>query len=114
MFRYLRGAALGEYAWFSVNRGPTTHAVAQKQQNAFGLYDTHGNAWEWVQDIWRGDYKGASGDGTAWVIGGDQARRVLRGGAWGSIPRVLRSANRDRYAPDFRYVDTGMRIARTN
>ena len=82
--------------------------------NAFGLYDMHGNVWEWVQDVWHENYQGAPSDGSAWLTGGDQARRVLRGGAWNISPGYLRSAYRGHIAPDFRDDNTGMRIARTN
>ncbi len=105
---------LGDYAWYSRNSGSTTHFVAQKRPNAFGLYDMHGNVWEWVLDVPHDNYHGAPNDGSAWINGGDQARRVLRGGAWGSNPRGLRSADRIRSAPDDRISFTGMRIARTN
>ena len=104
---------LGAHAWFSANSGTNTHPVAQKRPNAFGLYDMHGNAWEWVQDNWHGNYQGAPADGSAWVKGGDQARRVLRGGAWFIDPRFLRSGYRNHLAPDFSNNLAGMRIART-
>ena len=81
--------------------------------NAFGLYDMHGNAFEWVQDVYHENYQGAPADGSAWVSGGEQARRVLRGGAWNSFPRGLRSAIRNHDAPDDRGNFTGLRIART-
>jgi formylglycine-generating enzyme required for sulfatase activity len=101
------GLASGKDRW--VNTSP----VGQFAPNAFGLYDMHGNVWEWVQDVWHGDYRGAPSDGTAWLAGGEQARRVLRGGSWYFIPQVLRSAYRYGYSPDFRDNDTGFRIART-
>ena len=82
--------------------------------NAFGLYDMHGNAWEWVQDVGHVNYQGAPGDGSAWVNGGDQAQRVRRGSAWNGGPSYLRSSSRNLSAPDYRSVVTGMRIARTN
>ena len=104
---------LTDYAWYSANSASKIHPVAQKKPNAFGLYDMHGNAWEWVQDDWHQNYQGAPADGSAWVSGGDQARRVLRGGAWYDVPRNLRSANRDLGAPDDRYDFSGLRIART-
>jgi formylglycine-generating enzyme required for sulfatase activity len=50
--------------------------------NAFGLHDMHGNVWECVQDVWHDSYAGAPSDGSAWMSGGDQSRRVLRGGSW--------------------------------
>ena len=81
--------------------------------NAFGLNDLHGNALEWVQDVWHDNYAGAPSDGSAWMSGGDQSRRVLRGGSWGSSPQYLRSAVRYWGAPGNRYDGAGFRIART-
>ena len=61
--------------------------------NAFGLYDMHGNVWEWTQDCWNDSYKGAPDNGRAWESG-DCGRRVLRGGSWYDIPTRVRSAYR--------------------
>ena len=82
--------------------------------NGFGLHHMHGNVWEWVQDVWHDNYQGEPPkDGSAWTVGGDQARRVLRGGSWGSTPQILRSAIRGRNSPaDLDFI-TGVRIART-
>ena len=91
-----------------------TSPAGSFRANAFGLYDMHGNAWEWVQDVWHENYQGVPSDGSPWVNGGDQARRVLRGGAWDYFPWNLRSAYRVLNAPDYRGSSTGMRIARTN
>ena len=104
---------LGDSAWFAKNSGLKTHAVAQMRPNDFGVFDMHGNVWEWVQDVWHENYRGAPSDGSAWVNGGDQARRLLRGGAWVSGPGFQRSASRDRDAPGIRSNGAGMRIART-
>jgi formylglycine-generating enzyme required for sulfatase activity len=90
-----------------------TVPVGRYGANAFGLHDMHGNVWELVQDVWHDNYSGAPIDDTAWVIGGDQSRRVLRGGSWLSTPRDLRSANRDWCTPGNRNDFTGFRIART-
>jgi formylglycine-generating enzyme required for sulfatase activity len=83
--------------------------------NAFGLYHTAGNVWEWVEDCWHNNYKGASrpDDGKAWLEsdGGDCARRVLRGGSWDNEPRTLRSANRDRNYPGNWLNGRGFRLA---
>jgi formylglycine-generating enzyme required for sulfatase activity len=87
--------------------------VGQFPANAFGLHDMHGNLWEWVQDVWHDNYAGAPSDGSAWMSGGDPARRVLRGGSWSIAPQFLRSAYRNRNAPDGRNFITGFRIART-
>ncbi len=79
--------------------------------NAFGLYQVHGNVWEWVEDCWNDNYEGAPADGSAWT-GEECSRRVLRGGSWGIGPKVLRSASRSSYFPTLRDVYTGFRVAR--
>lgn len=57
-------------------------AVGSFPPNAFGLYDMHGNVWEWCADIWHEDYNGAPTDGSAWLTNGDQSYCVQRGGSW--------------------------------
>ena len=103
---------LGDYAWFSANSQGKTQRVAQKRPNAFGLFDMHGNVWEWVQDCWHGDYSGAPTDGSAWTTGCSSSSRVLRGGFWGNDPAGLRSALRGWDAPASG-VNNGLRLART-
>ena len=102
---------LNNYAWHSANSGGKTHPVGQKLPNDFGLYDMHGNVWEWVTDTYHRNYKGAPKDGSAWVSGGSD--RVLRGGGWGSGPRDVRSANRYGDVPADRSGYFGFRVART-
>ena len=63
------------------DNGDRTHAVGAKQANAFGLYDMHGNVWEWCEDWHHENYNGAPTDGSAWLSGGEQKFRVLRGGS---------------------------------
>ena len=92
-------------------RGRTT-PVGTFAPNAFGLYDVHGNVWEWVEDCWHDDYRGAPSDGTAWTRGGNCGRRVLRGGSWSDTPRHIRSANRDWDYPGLR-GGVGFRVSRT-
>ncbi|MDE5087747.1 MAG: formylglycine-generating enzyme family protein, partial [Trichodesmium sp. St16_bin2-tuft] len=62
--------------------------------NAFGLYDMHGNVWEWCQDVWHSSYDGAPDDGSAWVNGGNSKYRVVRGASWYDVPWWCRSAIR--------------------
>jgi len=80
--------------------------------NTFGLYDVHGNVWEWVQDCWNRDHTEALPDGQARTTG-DCSRRILRGGSWIFSPRIARSANRNGYAADYRYPHVGFRVVRT-
>jgi serine/threonine-protein kinase len=89
-----------------------TLPVASFAPNAFGLYDTHGNAYEWVQDCWNPDYNGAPTDGSAWMTG-DCGRAVLRGGSWVNFGQFLRSALRSRSDRDFRLDFSGFRVARS-
>jgi formylglycine-generating enzyme required for sulfatase activity len=84
---------LDEMAWYGKNSGEKTHPVGKKLPNAYGLYDMHGNVWEWCEDIWHGDYKAAPIDG-AWLSGGDSSLRIQRGGCWADSETSCRSANR--------------------
>jgi formylglycine-generating enzyme required for sulfatase activity len=84
--------------------------------NPWGLYQVHGNVWEWCEDGWHDSYAGKPEalkiNGGAWTTEGGGAR-VLRGGSWVSSPNGLRSAYRNRNSPDFRYFNFGFRVART-
>jgi formylglycine-generating enzyme required for sulfatase activity len=95
----------------------TSSPVGSFKANAFGLYDMHGNVDEWVEDIWHDSYKGAPIDGTAWLQGGEERgfrpSRVVRGGSWNGIPRILRAASRGRVSADNRLNYIGFRLART-
>ena len=104
---------LGEYAWYYNNAGSTTHPVGEKKPNQFGLYDMHGNVWEWCQDHWHNNYKGAPDDGSAWVKDGKAALRVIRGGGWFNNAVSCRSANRNGHEPGARPDYLGFRLSRT-
>jgi len=90
-----------------------TAPVGSFEANAFGLYDMHGNVSEWVEDTWHSNYGGAPLDGSAWVEGGHQGLRVVRGGSWNDDPQYLRAASRLRNSTDFRSDSLGFRLART-
>jgi formylglycine-generating enzyme required for sulfatase activity len=80
--------------------------------NPWGLYQVHGNSYDWVEDCYHDSYNGAPFDGSAWTSGNCNAR-VVRGGAWSSAPWVLRSAFRSKFPSDFRSSNHGFRLART-
>lgn len=101
---------LGEYAWYANNSDGTPHPVGQKKPNAWGLYDMHGNVWEWCND-WFGSYVGISQvdpEGPATGSG-----RVLRGGSWPNSPQYCRPALRGSAEPTFRNDNLGFRLVMT-
>lgn len=100
---------LGEYAWYSENSEDKTHPVGQKRANAWGLYDLHGNVWEWVWD-WYGPYtKEPQHNPTGPEEG---SIRVIRGGSWYNVAGSCRSAIRYRIDPGIRDGHLGFRLAR--
>ena len=82
------------------------------QPNPWGLYQVHGNVWEWTEDCWHPNYTGAPPDGTAWTTG-DCRRRISRGGHWGGPPRYLRATLRGSGTSDERVNVYGFRVAST-
>ncbi len=101
-----RDGAKGEYR-------ERTVPVDTFEPNPWGLYNAHGNVWEWCDDTWHGTYDGAPLDGGAWVEGGNASIRVVRGGSWRYYPRSLRAACRGKYASAVRGNSLGFRVART-
>jgi formylglycine-generating enzyme required for sulfatase activity len=99
-------AGLGESSWYKANSQSKTHPVGQKQANTLGLFDMHGNVWEWCGDVY--EYYRSPPPGIA-PLGVD---RVKRGGSLYDEPRYLRAASRSRNAPDNRSSTLGFRAAR--
>ena len=93
-----------------IYRKETTIVGSFDVANSFGLYDMHGNVWEWCADHWHDNYEGAPTDGRAWVYDNDNQLRLLRGGSWLGIPANCRSAYRDWYYPDNDDYDLGFRV----
>ena len=101
------GGAKGEYLHKTV-------PVDSFEANPWGLYQVHGNVYDWTEDCWHDSYQSAPTDGSAWTTAcTDASRRVVRGGSWGSLPQDLRSASRYRVTTGFRNNDLGFRLART-
>ncbi len=99
---------LGEYAWYDKNSGSKTHPVGEKKPNAWGLYDMHGNVWEWCQDWSDAGYyaKSPTDDPTGPTGGSD---RVFRGGSWNLPAWLCRSAYR--LEPGLRIRILGFRVS---
>jgi formylglycine-generating enzyme required for sulfatase activity len=100
-------ADLDRAGWYSENANGTTHPVAQKEPNEFGLYDMHGNVREWCQ-VWKGDYPNRDVIDPYGPSNG--SHRVIRGGCWSYPARCCRSANRDGLQPGARYDFLGFRL----
>ena len=90
-----------------------TAPVGSFKPNRAGLYDMHGNVWEWVEDSWHENYDVAPTDGSAWVRGGDPSFRVVRGGSWRNESELVRAAVRFRRNANVRFDTLGFRVART-
>jgi eukaryotic-like serine/threonine-protein kinase len=88
-----------------------TTDVGSFPANEWGLYDMHGNVWEWCEDVWHENYNGIPQDGSAWLNGGEQARRLLRGGSWVNDAIVCRSAVRNWINAPGAYYYIGFRVA---
>jgi formylglycine-generating enzyme required for sulfatase activity len=104
-------APLGDYAWTRDNAGFVTHAVGTKRPNVFGLYDMHGNVWEWCQDRYAFPYLPGPDENPKGPSEGNE--RVVRGGSW-DLPEVerTRSAERRHHPSGYRYYTIGVRVRR--
>ena len=105
---------------FSYNGSPTAEFIARTRTvrsfapNAYGLYDMHGNVWEWVADCWHESYDGAPAGGQPWLEANDGNcdKAVVRGGSWVNSPNFLRSAARDSRQRETRNRNLGFRVVR--
>jgi len=103
---------LGDYAWHQANSGDMTHNVGEKLPNVWGLYDMHGNVWEWCNDWHRNNYYSESPSLDPIGPASSGSSHVFRGGSWYYIDAWLRSATRHR-APDpgYSFYHLGFRVA---
>ena len=121
-----RGGTTTNYSWgnvIGVNRANCDGCGSQWDDsqpapvgsfapNRFGLYDMHGNVWEWLEDCESESYVRAPSDGSAWLRG-DCSKRVFRGGSWNDPPDALRAEVRIMYSTGLRATSVGFRVART-
>ena len=94
--------------WYTKISDSKTHPVGQKTPNAFGLYDMHGNVFQWCQDAYISEYEKLAQRDPFSSEGG--AKHIVRGGSWRSVPECCRSSYRDNYPSDYRYDFVGFRV----
>ena len=108
---YAGSDKLKQVGWYNENSSSETHEVGLKYPNELGLYDLSGNVWEWCQDQWHDNYRGAPLDGSAWEDRDAGGSRVIRGGCWISPSQRCRVAYRSLNSPANRDEDFGFRLA---
>jgi len=118
-YLYSGSNTLSDVAWYDANaksgnthgEQKTTRPVGTKNSNELGLYDMSGNVWEWCEDDWHDNYRGAPTDGRAWVDSSRGSNRVRRGGSWPNTARFCRAASRNYGTPAYRNDNLGFRLA---
>jgi formylglycine-generating enzyme required for sulfatase activity len=106
----------GNYTYGNGQKGQyrqkTTPVGSLNAANAWGLFDMHGNVWEWCEDDWHNNYEGAPTDGSAWLDReNESSTKVIRGGSWDYSPWYCRSAYRYHFSRDYRVNSLGFRVA---
>lgn len=107
---------LDKYAWYYGNSEHKTHPVGQKKPNSWGLFDMHGNVWEWCQDRYHKSYHKSSVDAStdsSVLEAANSLGQILRGGGWVNHAGKCRSAYRSSFNPDYGYYSLGFRLLRT-
>jgi len=111
-YLYAGSNTLSEVAWYSSNSSGNTHPVGRKKANELGIHDMSGNVYEWCADYWHTNYKDAPTNGSAWISGGDNRPRVLRGGSLVNYDIDCRVSSRDGYDQPDRLSIVGYRVSR--